>query len=70
MCGSRGRSNKENCDSLNGLFGKFSNLIISRRDRCEERHPGHPRGSRCGGVELEGAGDGSRGCMVHTTCST
>ena len=45
MRGSRGRSNQENRHGLNGLIGKFPNLIFSRRDRCEERHPGYPAGT-------------------------
>ena len=50
MRGSRGRFNEENCHGLNGLFGKFSNLIMSRRDSCEERHPVHPGGTKEAGV--------------------
>ena len=45
MRGSRGCSNQENHHCLNGLIGKISNLIVSRRARCDERHPGHPGGT-------------------------
>ena len=56
--------------SMPGLIGKFTILIVSRRDMCEERYPGHPGGNTeaaLGGLALDGAGDGSRGCMVHST---
>ena len=43
--GRRGRSNQENCHGSNGLIGKFPILIVSRRGRCEERHPGQPGGT-------------------------
>ena len=33
------RSNQE---YRHGLIGKFPILIVSRRYRCEESHPGHP----------------------------
>ena len=41
----RGRpvpSNQENRHGSNGLIGKLPTMLISRRDGCEERHPGHP----------------------------
>ena len=41
----RGTRERLNRHGLNGLIGKFPNLIVSRRDRCEERHPGHPGGT-------------------------
>ena len=43
-CGRHGRFNQENCHGSNGLMGKFPIWIVSRRDICEERHPGHPGG--------------------------
>ena len=39
------RSNQDIFHGLNGLISKFPFLIISRRDRCEEKHPGHPGGT-------------------------
>ena len=45
MRGSRGRYNHENRHSSNGLIGKFPNLIVSRRAKCEERQPGYPLGT-------------------------
>ena len=37
-------------------------MIVSKHDRCEERHPGHPGWTTeaSWGMELEGVGDGSR----------
>ena len=45
MRGSHVCSNQENGPGLNGLIAKIPNLIVSRRDRFEERHPGHPGGT-------------------------
>ena len=50
---SHGRSNQENCHSLNDFIGKFPNLVVSRRDRSEERHFSHPGRTTDHGVELE-----------------
>ena len=30
---------------MNGLKGKVSILVVSRHDRCEDRHPGHLGGT-------------------------
>ena len=45
MRGSSGGSFQENIHGLNGLISQFPHLNVSRRDRCKERHPGHPGGT-------------------------
>ena len=38
---------------MNDFIGKFPNLIVSRPDRSEERHFGHPGRTTDHGVEVE-----------------
>ena len=43
--GRHGHYNQENCNASNEPIGKCFILMVSRRDRCEKRHFGHPGGT-------------------------